>query len=397
MGHTIGRRQQAADGTSRRDPTPPKRLSGWPAARCRFLTTTVALLLAALGAASLALVAGCASPSDARPSAGGTAAVHPGDGDTAAPVAGSPRSVPPRIVVFGDCRPNSTAPDALVNPVLPRLTTAMLARQPKLAIGVGDYIYAKWWAGGTPVVPDTRAVLDRRWRTFRSQQGRLAKRMPVALAIGNHEGVDETIEGTSTPFAGLAAWQAAFNLPSAPGAGKRYYAYDWRRQVHIVVLFSTSGGIGFAGPGKPGNSAQSRWLIADLQRNRRPWTIVVLHHPIYDPRKGDAWFDTKRAERDRLARFLRAQGVDLVVQGHDHLYRRHMQDGLPYVTQGGGGAGLTRLKPDAHDVVLYAAFGFSEIDFLNGFRSAVLRAWKVDAQGHLTRGDLMTLRNNPRH
>jgi 3',5'-cyclic AMP phosphodiesterase CpdA len=285
----------------------------------------------------------------------------------------------------------------LVNPIFTRVTTAMLARRGGLAIGLGDYIYAKYWYGGQPAGPDSRAVLDRRYRAFRRNEGRLAASMPVLLAIGNHEGVDETLVGSSTPFPGTAAWQAAFELPSAPGAGERYYSCDWRKRVHVVVLFSTKSGLGFAGPGQPGNSAQARWLIADLRRDHHPWTIVVLHHPLYDPRYGHAWF-ANPAERDRLASFLWQKGVDLVVQGHDHLYRRHVQNGVPYITQGGAGAELSlAVLGDANDVVRYSEWGFSEIELRDGYRQATLRAWIVEDDGSVRLGDRVALRRNPRH
>jgi hypothetical protein len=284
----------------------------------------------------------------------------------------------------------------MVNPIFTRVTTAMLRRGGGLSIGAGDYIYAKYWSGGTPAAVDTRAVLGRRYRAFKKNERRLRERMPVLLAIGNHEGVDVTADN-GLPWAGTTAWQATFDLPSAPGAGGRYYSYEWRRKVHIAVLFSTKQGLGFAGPGRPGNSAQARWLIRDLRRDRRAWTIVVLHHPMYDPRWGHAWYRDP-AERDRLAAFLRGQGVDLVVQGHDHFYRRHVQDGVPYVTQGGAGGLLApALLGDADDAERYSEHGFSEVQFRDGFQGAVLRAWIVEDDGSVRLGDEVPLESNPRH
>jgi hypothetical protein len=356
--------------------------------------------LAAVALVGLAIVAPVAPASGVtRPPAAGTcaafraAAVPPvTSGRTAAFRAAGP----PRILVFGDGRPWTPGLNVLVNPVFTRVTTAMLARRGGLAIGLGDYIYAKYWYGGTPNGPDSQAVLARRYRAFKRNEGRLAARMPVLLAIGNHEGVDETVAGGATAFPGAAAWQAAFKLPSAPGAGERYFSYDWRGKVHVVVLFSKTSGLGFAGPGRPGNSAQARWLIGDLRRDRHPWTVVALHHPIYDPRYGHAWF-SDHTERDRLARFLRRQGVDLVVQGHDHFYRRHVQAGVPYVTQGGAGAELTpAILGDAHDAVRYAAWGFSEIEFRDGYRRATLRAWIVEDDGATRLGDRVELKPNPK-
>jgi hypothetical protein len=380
-GGTAGVRRAAAPG--------PRRL---PA------VARVGLAVSALvGLAILVAPGAPASAASGPPAAGGLAvfraAVPPGASLTGVT---RPAPPPPRILVFGDGQPWGPGLDVLVNPIFTRVTTAMLARRGGLTIGLGDYVYAKFWYGGSPSVPDSRAVLARRYRAVKRNVGRLAARMPVLLAIGNHEGVDETVVDSTTPFPGAAAWQAAFALPSAPGAGERYYSYDWRGKVHVVVLFSKKRGLGFAGPGRPGNSAQARWLIGDLRHDRHPWTVVALHHPIYDPRYGHAWFSDP-AERDRLAGFLRRQGVDLVLQGHDHLYRRHVQAGVPYVTQGGAGAQLTpAILGDAHDAVRYMEWGFSEVEFRPDFRRATLRAWIVEDDGSVRLGDEVALKRNPR-
>jgi hypothetical protein len=365
--------------------------------------------------AAAAVLVGCASPqlgatggatASAAATVSSAATVSPAATTSTTTAAGAETASSPadpaagqaadRILFFGDSQPWNARLDRMVNPIWSRVTTAMLERGGGLAVGAGDYIYAKYWTGGTPAAVDTRAVLDRRYRAFRKNERRLRERMPVLLAVGNHEGVDVTADN-GLPWAGTAAWQAAFDLPSAPGAGERYYSRDWRGEVHIVVLFSTKQGLGFAGPGRPGNSAQASWLIRDLRRDRHAWTIVVLHHPLYDPRWGHAWYRDP-TERDRLAAFLRAQGVDLVVQGHDHFYRRHVQDGVPYVTQGGAGGLLApALFGDAHDAERYSEYGFSELQFRDGLRTVVLRAWIVEDDGSLRLGDEVPLEPNPRH
>jgi hypothetical protein len=369
-----------------------------PAGHSRRLPAVARVGLAVTALVGLAILAPVAPASTASgpAAAGGLAAFRAAVPAGVSPTGVTRRATPPRILVFGDGQPWGPGLDVLVNPIFTRVTTAMLARLGGLAIGLGDYVYAKFWCGGVPAGTDSRTVLARRYRAFKRNEGRLAARMPVLLAIGNHEGVDETVVDSATPFPGAAAWRAAFALPSAPGAGERYYSYDWRGKVHVVVLFSKKSGLGFAGPGRPGNSAQARWLIDDLRHDRHLWTVVALHHPIYDPRYGHAWF-SHPAERDRLASFLRRQGVDLVLQGHDHFYRRHVQAGVPYVTQGGAGAQLTpAILGDARDVVRYMEWGFSEIEFRGDYRRATLRAWIVEDDGSTRLGDRVVLKRNLR-
>jgi 3',5'-cyclic AMP phosphodiesterase CpdA len=83
------------------------------------------------------------------------------------------------------------------------------------------------------------------------------------------------------------------------------------------------------------------WLSQALvARPDDRWTIVVFHHPVYTA--GTYKADAARL-RPELPRLFEERGVDLVLNGHDHLYfaskslRR-----IRYVVTGGGGATLYR-------------------------------------------------------
>lgn len=105
--------------------------------------------------------------------------------------------------------------------------------------------------------------------------------------------------------------------------------------------------------------AQLDWLDARLERARAaPWSVVVFHHPVFSggAKHGNSpGFDALLG--DRFAR----SGVDLVLNGHEHLYSRAAADGVTYVVTGGGGAGLypcsgepppqVRLCEEAHHFV----------------------------------------------
>jgi predicted phosphodiesterase len=68
------------------------------------------------------------------------------------------------------------------------------------------------------------------------------------------------------------------------------------------------------------------------------WTIVSMHHPVYSPGDGHG---SEPGFRPKLPRLFRKRGVDLVLQGHDHLYAvTKPLRGIRYVVTGGGGAGL---------------------------------------------------------
>jgi 3',5'-cyclic AMP phosphodiesterase CpdA len=69
------------------------------------------------------------------------------------------------------------------------------------------------------------------------------------------------------------------------------------------------------------------WLIQDLKKNDRLWTLVILHHPPYTKGSHDsddlsdsdgrmAWV------RGTLVPIMELGGVDLVLSGHSHGYER---------------------------------------------------------------------------
>jgi 3',5'-cyclic AMP phosphodiesterase CpdA len=84
------------------------------------------------------------------------------------------------------------------------------------------------------------------------------------------------------------------------------------------------------------NDLRRAWLKGAIRR--RPgvrWTIVVFHHPVYSP--GTEHGSTP-GFRPGLPRLFRKRGVDLVLNGHDHLYAATRPlKGLRYVVTGGGG------------------------------------------------------------
>ena len=127
----------------------------------------------------------------------------------------------------------------------------------------------------------------------------------------------------------------------AAGPGDRgYYSYDlgaW----HIISLNS----IVPAGTGSP----QGRWLREDLAANPRPCTLAYWHAPLFssgphgpDPHMRDVW------------RMLYEHGVDVVVNGHDHLYERFARQspdgrtdpdrGIRQFTVGTGGGGVYKIQ-----------------------------------------------------
>jgi 3',5'-cyclic AMP phosphodiesterase CpdA len=93
-----------------------------------------------------------------------------------------------------------------------------------------------------------------------------------------------------------------------------------------------------------------RFVIADSNRLRLAWlrraltsepgdnwTVAVFHHPVYSP----GLHGSTPGFRAQLPRLLRRTEVDLVLNGHDHIYSYTKPlGGIRYVVTGGGGAPL---------------------------------------------------------
>src|SRR3546814_4966804 len=103
----------------------------------------------------------------------------------------------------------------------------------------------------------------------------------------------------------------SFALPGngAPGAERTSYWFD-AQDARVVVLDGTSAlDLRTA-------RAQARWLDDVLADSRRAWSIVAIHQPMFSPRQ-----DRDNALlREHLLPVLERHRVDLVLQGHDHVY-----------------------------------------------------------------------------
>ncbi|MBA2313353.1 MAG: metallophosphoesterase [Actinobacteria bacterium] len=92
------------------------------------------------------------------------------------------------------------------------------------------------------------------------------------------------------------------------------------------------------------NRLRRKWLDRALKaRAGDRWTIVAFHHPVFSPGTGHG---STSGFRPNLPRLFRRRGVDLVLNGHDHIYAvSRALKGIRYVVTGGGGAGLYGCRP----------------------------------------------------
>lgn len=169
-------------------------------------------------------------------------------------------------------------------------------------------------------------------------------------AIGNHDVGDDGGEAFHAYFGDRAG---------TPGAA--WYSYEignW----HAVVLDSNCRVVDCE-PGTP----QHDWLVADLAASEAPCTIAYWHHPRYSSGPHGA--------NGTVAPFwkaLHADGADVVLVGHDHLYERMAPqtpagkpdpDGIRQFTVGTGGKELyeTRRVARNSELIIEETFGVLEL------------------------------------
>ena len=232
-----------------------------------------------------------------------------------------------RIVAVGDIAQCSGGQQMRVAALVDRL-------QPAAVLGLGDLAYEN----GS--IDDFLGCYAPSFGRFRS----ITRAVP-----GNHE--------YHTPHAG--AYYAYFcGSSGTPFQG--YYSFSIGRW-HVVALNSNCGGdldvpaevsddFGGCGP----DSAQARWLRADLDAHRSPCTLAMWHHP----RRSSATEGSTPAMQS-LWEILSAHHVDLVLNGHAHAYERFAPrdasgkrdglNGIRAITVGTGGSTLSTFDDDARE------------------------------------------------
>jgi calcineurin-like phosphoesterase family protein len=161
-------------------------------------------------------------------------------------------------------------------------------------------------------------------------------------AWGRHIGRTFPVPGNHEyeTFRDAAPYFRYFGSQAGPMAGAGYYSYevgDW----HVLFLNSNYR----QGVGVTSNSPQGAWLQADLAAHRNRCTLAIWHHPLFS--SGPNGFNSDMRD---FWRMLYTAGVEVIVNGHDHLYERFAPQtpdgirddakGIRQFTVGTGGAAL---------------------------------------------------------
>ncbi|MEU5688540.1 phosphoesterase [Streptomyces venezuelae] len=237
----------------------------------------------------------------------------------------------------------------------------ILGQNPSFHLHAGDICYADTTGHGK----ESDTYDARVWDTFLAQTESVAKSVPWMVTTGNHD-----MEAWYSPN-GYGGQRARWSLPEngfdpeeAPGV----YSF---RYGNVGVVALDANDVSYEIPANKGytDGKQTAWLDRRLRALRADDTVdfivVFFHHCMYststhasDGGVRDAWLEL----------FVEHQ-VDLVVNGHNHVYERTdaikggevgkpvpvgastdpTRDGIVYVTAGGAGKDLYGFGPGVKD------------------------------------------------
>jgi Calcineurin-like phosphoesterase len=152
--------------------------------------------------------------------------------------------------------------------------------------------------------------------------------VPVLRASGDNDHLNDSGR--------LSAWDSAFSgLPTGADSQRRWFGAT-RGGVHFIFLGTDVAGrlgsIGYSSRTASSNSAQAKWLVKRLKGEPQPSTIVVvMHEPLVYGKSTGAYTTSHAAEAKALKALFKRYGVDMVIAGHTHVFRRTMVDGVPYL------------------------------------------------------------------
>ena len=225
-------------------------------------------------------------------------------------------SEPFTLVAYGDSRTLIHDHKAVVNTIMDY--------EPHLILDSGD------------LVTDGRILPL--WDVFFYITRDLIRNVPYYPVLGNHE--------HNSQF-----YYDLFHLPEGGGKeNEQWYSFDYGN-THFVCLDSND----------RDSAEQLTWLESDLAQasGEAQWIIVVSHHAFFSSGKHGSYHDELLDWVDAFERY----GVDMVFNGHDHIYERSFSNGIWYIVTGGGGAPQSPVneKPNPQQVYAETSLHFCKL------------------------------------
>jgi HEAT repeat protein len=182
----------------------------------------------------------------------------------------------------------------------------IVAQRPNFIIHTGDLV-------------STGTVYEQWEQHFFTPAKEMMASIPFFPSLGNHERNADHY----------------YNFFSLPGK-ERWYSFTFGNAL-FVALDSN-------GEFQP-DSEQTKFLEQTLANSAAQWKFVYFHHPPYSSGNHGSSVNIRKSWSPLFEKY----GVDVVFQGHDHLYertypvrdgKRDDEKGVTYIVTGGGGAPL---------------------------------------------------------
>ncbi len=236
-------------------------------------------------------------------------------------------------------------------------TTGLIrAQNPAFHLHAGDISYAE--SGGSGLLTDPYD--PRVWDSWFTEVAAAAGTIPWQIAVGNHE-----MESwySSTGYGGqFARWDFPGGVGGTDPAyyGTTYYAFTYG---NVAVLSLDANDVSYELPANLAYSGgqQVAWLTSTLAALRAQpgidFIVAYFHHCAYSTCTAHG---SEGGVRDNFVPLFDQYGVDLVINGHNHIYERNnpliggkqtvtapsgatvtpATQGTTYIVSGGGGESL---------------------------------------------------------
>ncbi|MET9451186.1 purple acid phosphatase family protein [Streptomyces cinerochromogenes] len=228
----------------------------------------------------------------------------------------------------------------------------LLRQEPAFHLHAGDICYAD--VNGTGRTTDGYDPAS--WDLFLKQNEPVARSVPWMVTTGNHDmEAWYSADGYGGQLARFALPETGFDPHGTPGA----YTFRYGNAGFVAL---DANDVSYEIPANLGNSGgrQTAWLDRTLRRLRASegvdFVVVFFHHCAYSTSRHAS---DGGVRREWLPLFAKHR-VDLVINGHNHVYERTdairggrvgravpvggstdpARDGTVYVTAGGGGRDL---------------------------------------------------------
>lgn len=190
-------------------------------------------------------------------------------------------------------------------------------------------------------------------------------------AIGNHDERNQN---------GVYLQQMVFGMGS-----KTYHSFS--KNDELVEFFCIDSTLLNDDKDPQEKSDQLKWLEKALSESKARWKIAYLHHPIYSSAKKHGHLgsdeDEHLAVRAALEPLYVKYGLDISINGHDHVYERTKpQKGIQYFTSG---AGAKLREHDLQTDTPFYAFGKDNVRsfMLFSVTTDVIQFWSIDEFGNV--------------